>query len=323
MPTIRAPRKGSLQYWPRKRAKRQHARVRTWNTAEAGPAGFAGFKAGMTHVVVTDNRKNSPTKGQDITVPVTIIECPPLKVIGVRLYKANKKGYGEAVATEVRLKAGKELQRTTDWKETGSLDELKAEEHTKATLLVHTQPNLTGIGQKKPHIFEIGVGGSVADAIAYAKEHSEISVADVIKAGDYYDAHAVSTGKGTQGAVKRFGIGLRSHKSEKSTRKAVLGPEGYGKVTYTSIQAGKMGYHLRTEYNKKALALVEPDQVRISGGIVGYGEVKNTTLLLKGSVPGPKKRLITIKKASRPDPKASKEPMEVVQIITRSQQGNI
>ena len=43
MPTIRSPRRGSMQFWPRKRAKRMHARVRTWaEIKDVKPLGFAG-----------------------------------------------------------------------------------------------------------------------------------------------------------------------------------------------------------------------------------------------------------------------------------------
>lgn len=316
-------RHGSLQYWPRKRAARQHARVRNFASDKDGMAAFAGFKAGMTHIQVVDNRKNSPTKGREITMPVTLVECPPLKIIGLRAYKKNTKGYGETVATEVRLKSNsKHLSRTTTWKPTGSLEKLNADDYTRAVLVVHTQPDLAGFGQKKPQIFEVGFNGSVADAIAFAKEHQEITVDQLLKPGEFVDAHAVTTGKGYQGVVKRFGVSIRSHKSEKGNRKAVIGPEGYGKVQYTAPQAGKMGYHLRTEYNKQIMDLVQPEDIQISGGIVGFGQVKNPTLLIKGSLPGPKKRMITLVKATRQDPKASTQAMEVTHVATRSQQGN-
>lgn len=323
MPKTNHSRHGSLQYWPRKRAARQHARVRSYASDKEGMAAFAGFKAGMTHIQVVDNRKNSPTKGREINVPVTLIECPPLKIIGVRAYKNNTKGYGEQVATEVRLKSNsKHIERTTDWKPTGSLDKLNPEDYTRATLIAHTQPDLAGFGQKKPQIFEVGFNGSVQDAIAFAKEHQEIAVETLLKEGEFIDAHAVTTGKGFQGVVKRFGVSIRSHKSEKGIRKAVIGSEGYAKVQYTAPQAGKMGYHLRTEYNKQIMGIVQPEQVQIEGGIVNFGQVKNTTLLIKGSIPGPKKRMITLVKAIRQDPKKSTQAMEITYIATRSQQGN-
>ena len=322
MATVRHPRHGSLQYWPRKRAQRQHARVRTWKSEKDGLQGFAGYKAGMTHISVTDNRKHSITKGQDISMPVTIIECPPLKIIGARLYEKAKKGYGVSAATEIHTKAGKHINRTTDWKETGELDTINPKEYTHATIIVQTQPEQTRIGQKKPQIFEIGYEGSVEQTIAYAKEKKEISVADVFKTGEFTDVHAVSRGKGTQGPVKRFGISLRSHKSEKSRRRGVLGGEGNAKVTYRAVQAGKMGYHLRTENNKQIMAIISPEEIQVRGGIVNYGQVKNTTILLKGGVPGPKKRLITIAHAARPDKKKEEKEMALVEVATRSQQGH-
>ena len=81
MAKAHAPRHGSMQFWPRKRAQREHARVRSWPSAnsEAGkPVGFAGYKVGMSHIIVSDNRKNAKTKGMDLMLPVTVIECPPL-----------------------------------------------------------------------------------------------------------------------------------------------------------------------------------------------------------------------------------------------------
>lgn len=276
----------------------------------------------MTHVLVTDNRKNSPTKGRDIMEAVTIIECPPMKIIGARFYAKSKDRYGEQPAAEVHLKGGKHLPKTTKWKTTGSLDKIDAGEYTRAMLLVQTQPELTHIGQKKPQVLEIAFGGSVEDCIAFAKDNQEITAEQVFAAGQFIDSHSVTKGKGTAGPVKRFGVGLRSHKSEKSNRRAVLGPEGYAKVTFRSPQQGKLGYHLRTEHNKQIITIEDAENVQIKGGLVKYGHVKNPVILLKGSVAGPKKRLITLTKATRQDPKASTQAMEVAHIATRSQQGN-
>ena len=90
MPKPRAPRRGSLQYWPRKRSKRVFARVRTWNNVkEVKPLGFAGYKVGMTHLLINDNRKTSTTKGIDISCPATIVECPPLKILSLKPISKN------------------------------------------------------------------------------------------------------------------------------------------------------------------------------------------------------------------------------------------
>ena len=82
MGNIRTPRSGSMQFWPRVRAKRSYARLRTaTHQKDSKFATFPGYKVGMTHVMLTDNRKNSPTKGSELSWPVTVIECPPVKIL--------------------------------------------------------------------------------------------------------------------------------------------------------------------------------------------------------------------------------------------------
>jgi len=93
MPSIRNPRHGSMGVWPRKRAKREVARVRSWaNIKDAKPLGFAGYKVGMIHLLINDNRPHSKTKDEDINCPATLIECPPLKVLSARFYKNTPNG---------------------------------------------------------------------------------------------------------------------------------------------------------------------------------------------------------------------------------------
>ena len=43
-----------------------------------------------------------------------------------------------------------------------------------------------------------------------------------------------------------------------------------------------------------------PEEVNPKGGIVNYGEVNGTYVLIRGTVPGPKKRLIVMTQAIRP-----------------------
>ena len=65
MPTKKSPRKGSLQFWPRKRAKKFLPRV-NWNAinSEKELKGFIGYKVGMVSVSVKDNSPDSRTKGK-------------------------------------------------------------------------------------------------------------------------------------------------------------------------------------------------------------------------------------------------------------------
>ncbi|MBS3106328.1 50S ribosomal protein L3 [Candidatus Woesearchaeota archaeon] len=302
------PRHGSMQFWPRVRANREHARVRSWGLG-TGLLGFAGYKVGMTHLKITDNKPTSMTKGQDIFMPATIIECPPMKAIGIRFY--HDLPYGPQPVSQVLAESlDKELARAIalpkkqHGKEPSEFDDL--------TLIVQTQPKLTGIGKKKPEVFELGLGGKKEEKLALAKQKlgQDISVQDVFKPGEQLDAHVVTKGKGYQGPVKRFGVTLRAHKSEKSVRQpgSLGGWSGQGHVMYRVAHAGHMGYHQRTEYNKWLLKIgTSPADAAQKGGWVHYGIIRNPFLVVKGSVGGPQKRLVKLSKALRPDKLTPKE----------------
>ncbi|MFA6672113.1 MAG: 50S ribosomal protein L3, partial [Methanoculleus sp.] len=100
MPKINRPRRGSLAYSPRKRAKSPVPRYGSWPKYAGSPAvqGFAGYKVGMTHVIMVDDHKSSPTEGKDVMVPVTVVEVPPMRVAGVRAYSEDT--YGKHALTE-------------------------------------------------------------------------------------------------------------------------------------------------------------------------------------------------------------------------------
>jgi len=102
MPTIHRPRRGSLAFSPRKKAKKPIARIRSWRTDGEEPKlqDFAGYKAGMTHVLMIDDRPNSITTGIEISVPVTIIEIPAMRVVALRAY-TDRGYYGMKLITEV------------------------------------------------------------------------------------------------------------------------------------------------------------------------------------------------------------------------------
>ena len=308
MPTIRRPRRGSLQYWPRKRSIRVFARVRTWNkTKEAKPLGFAGYKVGMTHLIINDNRKTSTTKGMDIVCPATIIECPPLKISSIKFYKIIIDG-SKLVFEIPAENPDKNLERSIilpKKQKKESAEKKIPSDFDYVRLLVHTIPSLTGIGKKKPEMFEVAVGGSKEEQLNYSKEKlgKEISVSDVFKDGQQLDIHAISKGKGVQGPVKRFGVSLKHHKSEKGQRRvgSLGGWKGQGHTMWRQAKAGKMGYHVRTERNKWLLKIGDAGKNKKKGGFENYGVVKNTYILVKGSIIGAKKRLIRLNEALMPN----------------------
>ena len=111
-------------------------------------------------------------------------------------------------------------------------------------------------------------------------------VGDVIKAdmfavGDKVDASGVSKGKGYQGAIKRhgFGRGPMEHGSKYHRHAGSLGSSTTpGRVFKGKKLPGHMGNVARTVQN---LEIVRVD-------------AEQNLLLVKGSVPGPKKAVITI-----------------------------
>ncbi|MFW5746125.1 MAG: 50S ribosomal protein L3 [Nanoarchaeota archaeon] len=327
MGKARNPRHGSMQFWPRVRAEKEVPVVKSWaKSAEAKPLGFAGYKVGMTHVQYKEEEKSSPRKGEIVSVPVTIIECPPLTVAGVRVY-ATKDGSKSVVADVFAPKQDKHLAKRVAAKSKRKLDALDAAAYDDVVLLVHTNPSETGMGKKKPEIFEVAIGGSKDEKLAYAKENlgKQIAVSDVFADGEFVDTHAVTKGKGYQGAVKRFGVAIRSHKSEKGRRApgSLGGWISQQHTMYRIAHAGQMGYHTRTHYNNKIFKIGDtPDQVNAKGGFIRYGNVRSSYVLIKGSVQGPVKRLVRFNKPVRA--KANRKPVApAIQFVsTASKQGN-
>ena len=335
MPKHNKPNRGSMAFSPRKRARSETPHISSWAAVEGDDPkilGFAGYKVGMSHIMAVDYRKKSTTAGQEIRMPVTIVEIPPMKVIGARGYIQDT--YGLRTLTEAwEKKIDKDLERTLPipkghnakeaWKKMSDndLEEIR--------LLVHTQPRMvTGIPKKRPEIMEMAVGGGSLDAqVEFAKEMmgKEFTMSDFTQDGEMLDAIAVTTGYGFQGHVKRWGVKLLTHKNSKHRRMiGNLGPFSPGYVVSTVPQAGQTGYHQRTEYNKRLLKIGDnPDEINPKGGFLNYGLIRGNYALLHGSLPGPSKRLIRFRKAVRFHGKKTDEIVapEITMISQESQQG--
>jgi len=310
MPKKNRPRSGSLQFKPKVRADRIYPDISTWEeTDEQKPLGFAGYKVGMTRVLMIDDQDGA-TRGQEVAEAVTILEAPPLRVYGARFYTEDLNS-GKQVFTEAWTESpSKELQEAVDIPKDGNLDNLeKAKEHsdriTDITLLVHTQPQQTGMSTSKPANFELGIGGDTEDKLEYAEEMigKEIEFSDVFDEGDYSDVIAVTKGKGVEGPVKRYGIKKLGHKTQKKRRKAGnVGPWHPDILSWKIPLPGQQGFNNRTEYNKRIIQHgEEPEEVQRDGGFKGYGEVESNYIIIKGSVPGPSKRLVRLRTALRTD----------------------
>src|ERR1700686_1420949 len=95
------PRRGSLGFSPRVRSARPVPRIRSWPPGPKSPQleGFAGYKVGMTHAFIVDYRKRSTTAGQEVSIPVTVVEVPPIRVVSARIYRRSP--YGSRVVSEI------------------------------------------------------------------------------------------------------------------------------------------------------------------------------------------------------------------------------
>ncbi|OIO24517.1 50S ribosomal protein L3 [Candidatus Micrarchaeota archaeon CG1_02_55_22] len=294
----RGPQRGSHSYWHRSRAQRKVARIRTWNPVGKGLAGFAGYKAGMASAFMVDDSA-TPTEGQEIVVPVTVLEVPPMFVYSVVAYGKEMFGFkaiGESVATTVP----KQLKRAIPVakKSKASLDDLAAKNPVEYRVIAFTQPFKAGFGQKTPDVMEIALAGTPAEQLEYAKSvlGKEVKASDVLQLGEFLDTIAVTKGKGWQGIVKRFGVALGFHKSTQSRRHGgSIGGERQAKVMYTIPRAGQMGFHRRTDFNKRVLYL-STDSTNLPQAYRFYGVVKNEFLVLRGSIPGPAKRLVRLRR---------------------------
>jgi len=328
-----------MAFSPRKRASRHFGSVNAWpqtDETDVRIQGFAGWKAGMTHVFARDMNPKSTSAGQEIRIPVTVVECPQMRILAVRGYKMTpygKQAAGEAwvdsktiedafpeVFKRISNRSGAhDTEKHFETLANADLDEVR--------LIVSTQPSqVKAVPSKVPEVMEMGLtGGSVENQLNFAKEKlgEEFSFADAFEEGKLTDIVAVTKGYGWQGVIRRFGGKLQSHKNSKKRRQhGNLGDFGTGYVRKTIRQGGQTGYHQRTEFNKRVLRISNPEEHTITpaGGFLHYGEVKSQYILIKGSVPGPAKRLIRFRDAARGSSKPQHE-LDITFVSTASKQG--
>jgi large subunit ribosomal protein L3 len=326
------PRQGSMGFYPRKRARSTVPHVKAWADSSGSPKlqGFAGYKAGMTHALVIDYRPASDTSGQEVRMPVTILETPPMGIAAVRIYENTP--YGLKTLTEVwadkvderlgdRLPLGKQEDVAANWK--------LVSESTVADVrvLAHTTPNeVTGVDSKIPELMEIRVGGGDIKArLEYAKSilGKTITVDQAMKPGQMMDTLAITKGHGFESRVVRFHTKLLSHKNSKHRR--MIGTQGAWHpnwVQSTVPNDGQRGFHQRTEYNKRVLKIgTDGAEITPAGGFPHYGVVRNSYLIVHGSIPGPTRRLIRLRDAVRYTRGIELQQADIRYVSTASKQG--
>jgi len=212
---------------------------------------------------------------------------------------------------------------------------------TVVRVLAHTQISKIGLRSKKAHLMEIQVnGGSTAEKVDYGVSlfEKQVPLEGVFKEGEMIDTIAVTKGYGYEGVTARWGTTRLPRKTHKGLRKvACIGSWHPSRVQSTVPRAGQRGFHHRTEINKKIYRVgkgndpknattefdVTEKQITPMGGFPHYGVVREDFLVLKGCVPGPKKRPITLRKSLLAQTKRSAlEPVNLKFIDTSSKMGH-
>jgi len=290
-----APRHGSLGFLPRKRTRKHRGKIRSFpkddRTAKPHLTAFLGYKAGMTHVLRHVKRPGSKLHGMEAVEAVTILEVPPMVVIGLVGYVATPQGlrtlttvWASSLSDEVRrnfYKSWYKAKRKAFTKHAKRVsedpkitsDELeRMKSHCSVIrVLAHTQMSLLNLRRKKAHLLEIQInGGDVAAKVDYGYSLFEqhVPIDTVFGEAERVDTIGVTKGHGFEGVVTRWGVKRLPRKSHRGLRKvACIGAWHPARVNYTVARAGQNGYHHRTERNKAVYRL---------GKKVGEGEVDKT-----------------------------------------------
>jgi len=325
-----APRRGSMAFYPRVRARSLESRIRSWadpKLEKSSLLGFAGYKVTNLNVLSVDDREKTPNFGKNVMNSSTLIATPPLKIIGIRAYSETT--YGKNVIFDAFAKdTDKYLSKRAPFKfKEGKLEEINTQvdriKHVVA--VVSSYPNSASLSQKKPFVWEIPIGGKdTKSKIDYVVSNfgKQVNIKDVFEAGQFIDISAITRGKGVEGPITRFGVKRKQHKSRKSVRAlGTLGPISPAVVTYTVPRQGQRGFHQRTEYNKRILIISNSDKdsdinINPKGGFEHYGLVKNDYIIVKGSVAGVPKRLIKMRFPMRTISKKVVEP-KVLEVLVK------
>jgi large subunit ribosomal protein L3e len=167
---------------------------------------------------------------REVVEAVTVIETPPMVVVGVVGYVETPRGlrslttvWAEHLSDELKRRFYKNWYRSKKKAFTkyakkhsennGSSIAREIERIRKyctvVRVLAHTQIRKTGLKQKKAHLMEIQVnGGSVADKLEFAKSHFEktVDVRSIFEQNQVIDVIGVTSGHGTEGVTHRWGV---------------------------------------------------------------------------------------------------------------------
>eukprot|EP00775_Hariotina_reticulata_P009082 gene9082-9252_t len=288
------PRCGSLGFLPKKRCRRGRGKIKSFPRDDASKpchlTGFIGYKAGMTHILRDVDKPGSKLHKKETCETVTIVECPPMIVVGVVGYVKTPRGlrslntvWAEHLSDECKrrfyknwYKAKKKaftkyVKKYTDGKKEIDAELAQLKKHCSVIrVLAHTQIRKLGLGQKKVDF-------------ATSLFEKAVTVDSVFQSNEMIDTIAITKGHGTEGVVTRWGVTRLPRKTHRGLRKV-----------YKIGKKGEDNHGAGTDFD------VSTKDITPMGGFPHYGVVKEDYLMIKGAVPGTKKRPITLRRSLLP-----------------------
>jgi len=365
------PRHGSLGFLPRKRTKHHSGKIKSFPKDDQSKpphlTAFLTYKAGMTHIVRDMDRPGSKLHKKEVAEAVSILEAPPMVVVGFVGYVETPRGlraltsvWAGHLSEECKRRFYKTWHKSKQkaftkyqkkWSEASKGSEApmaaeiaRAKKYCQVIRAIcHTQIAKVKLGSKKAHIKEIQVNGGTAEQkvdFVTGLFEQEVKVADLFAQDEMIDIIGATKGHGIAGVVTRWGVTRLARKSHRGLRKvACIGSWHPARVQFQVPRSGQRGYHHRTEINKKIYrigkaakddphgAMTEADLtekgITPMGGFSHYGEVTQDWVMLRGTVMGPRKRIITLRKSLLPQvSRKATEKIELKFIDTSSKFGH-
>lgn len=353
-----APRHGSLQFLPKKRCRRTVGKIKSFPKDDICQSchltGSIGYKSGMTHVERLVDLPNSKMNKREVIDAVTILETPPILIVGFVGYIKTPKGmrslntvWIDEVDETIKRNYYKNWYKSkkksfTHYNKIVNLKKFKESYFKYCSVLrciISSEIKKIGFRKRKSKILEIQInGGKPEQKLAYIEKMlgKKITIDQIFSENELIDIIGISKGKGFQGVVSRWGVTKLPRKTHRGARKvACVGSWHPSRVSFTVARAGQSGYHHRTALNIKIYAVGKDGfisnhilinnkcnfSINPMGGFPFYGLVKSDFLILKGSIVGSKKRALILRKSIHKN-KNFKENINLTFIDTSSKWGH-
>ena len=228
-----APRHGSLGFLPRKRSSQHRGKVKSFLKDDSSKpvhlTAFLGYKAGMTHIVREVDRPGSKVNKKEVVEAVTIMETPPMVIVGIVGYMETPRGlrtfktiFAEHISDECKRRFYKNWHKSKKkaftkyckkWQDADSKKPLERDFSSMKKycqvihVIAHTQMRLLPLRQKKAYLMEVQVNrGTVAEKLDWARERLEqqVPVSQVFGQDEMIDVIGVTKGQGYNGITSHW-----------------------------------------------------------------------------------------------------------------------